>query len=59
MLRVFDEGNLELMSRTLRDALDCRGVQSWHCGAGEGGEGKGATSHSYTVCRVRPIGWKA
>jgi len=59
MLCVFDEGNLELMSGALRDALDCRGVESWHGGAGEGGEGKGSASHRYTVCRVGPIGWKA
>src|SRR5665811_1825871 len=57
MLRVFDEGNLELMSGTLRGALDCGGVEAWHCGAGEGGEGKGSASHCYTVCRVRPILW--
>jgi hypothetical protein len=59
MLRVVDESDLELMSGTLHDALDRRGIESWHCGAGEGGEGKGSSSHSDTVCRVRPIGWKA
>jgi hypothetical protein len=49
MLGVFDEGNLELMSGTLDDAVDVDRVESWHGGAGNGGEGKGSASHPYTV----------
>jgi hypothetical protein len=43
MLRVVDEGNLELISGTLQDNLDRGGVEPRHCGAGEGGEGKGSS----------------
>jgi hypothetical protein len=34
MLRVIDEGNFELMSWTLSDARNRRGVEPRHCGAG-------------------------
>jgi hypothetical protein len=43
----------------LHNTLDGRGVESRHGGAGECGEGKGSAGHPDTVCRVRPIGWKA
>ena len=49
MLGVLDEGNLELMSGTVDDALDVGGVEPWHGGAGDGGKGKGSTGHCYTV----------
>jgi hypothetical protein len=34
MLRVVDKGNFELMSGTLSDARNRRGIESRHCGAG-------------------------
>lgn len=49
MLRVRDEGHLELMPPYLHGPLDLYRVQPRHSGAGECGEGQGSAGHSDTV----------
>lgn len=49
MLGVGDESHLELMPRSLHGPLDLQGIQPWHSGAGECGEGKGCAGHPDTV----------
>ena len=57
MLRVLDEGDVELLARLARHGLDARRVEARHGCAGQCGEVQRAAVHPPTVCREGPLGW--